>query len=221
MALEDGMSLRSHHRLLPILLGLSLALLWSPAIAAQEVTLASVLVPKEKSPHGEVRLLKQDEAIVLQTRLHSKILKRVLGAIARKEKRFWKGSPEEKDSQLYITALKKGYAEIWERFRVREDRDNRYQELLIEFGVSEKDVWLEVARPEFGGIAGEFKILSREPLQRLTPARSYMLGSLFEISRDALGFSETELLKLLETSAPLFDWLDKEWTELQKKDITP
>ena len=188
------------------------------AYAAAPTTLASARVPDAKKPQGEVRLLLRDDAVVVQTLLHSKILKRVLGVIAHKEKRFWHEKPGQEDSNQYVAALSRSYDAVHARFKTREDRDNRYQDLLIEFVVTKDRAWLEIARPTVHLNAGAFEILRSEPMERLVPARSYVIASLFEIGRDALGLSAAELRHRLEEAGPEFDWLGKEWASLQEKE---
>lgn len=158
---------------------------------------------------------------MLQTLIHSKILKRVLSRIIRKEKYFWQGKAEQNDSQRYIAALKKSYSAVWTHFKARQDRDERYQELLIEFGLSQQKSWLQMSRPRLKGQPGEFILVTQDPLQGLEPSRAYMIGSLFEISRDALGLSDAELLRVLNTTDQQFHWLAKESTDLQQKDKQP
>lgn len=203
------------------LLALSLCglLLTIHPVSAAGEPLAVASVPRDGKPRGEVRLFLRDKQVVLQTLLYSRVLKRVLGAIAKKEERFWREKPEAADSQLYIAALGRSFEQVWQEFKARENKSERRQGLMIEFRLGEKGSGLlQIARPELSGEPGTLTLGRSRPLATLQPSRSYLLGSLFEISRDSLNLSPQELLKQIEAAQPTNTWLKNEWTRMQAKE---
>ncbi len=99
----------------------------------------SEFVPTEEQPVGEVRLIRRGQAVVMQTVLHTALLKRVVAEIRKKELASW--PPERKghgDAQEYIDAITTAQQRIQERYRQREDRGDRRQKMLIEFILSGK-----------------------------------------------------------------------------------
>ncbi len=190
----------------------------SPSASAVERLIAAEVVPHKK-PHGEVRLLLRDDAVVLQTILYSKILKRVISAIQRKENNFWPDSKAgHSDSQRYIDTLAQNFAEIWAGFKQRKESEERRQGMLIEFVLGEKTARIEIFAPALSGQPGSLKILERRSLKRLEVSRRYAIGALVEISRDSLGLSEQALLTRLEAVQPAPDWLRTELLVLQEKE---
>jgi hypothetical protein len=67
-------------------------------------------IPAEPPHQGEVRLIRRDSALVMQTILNSKVLKHVIAAIQKKELRAW---PEDRegwvDSRRYSDELYRAY----------------------------------------------------------------------------------------------------------------
>ena len=182
---------------------------------ASDRLISSKIVPQGKSPHGEVRLLLRGDAIVVQTILYSKVLKKVLAVIERKETRFW---TDEKagyvDSMRYGEALYQDFTEIWRRFKERENREERRQAMLIEFSVSEQAARVEIYAPSLTGEPGTLQILAQQPLNSLRVSRRYAIGSLFEICRDSLGLETEPLLNQLEAAQPTSSWLRTELNNL-------
>ena len=186
-----------------------------PAKSVGERLIRAEVVPQSQSPHGEVRLLLRGDVIVVQTLLYSKVLKKVLAAIERKETRFWN---EENaglvDSQRYVEALYQSFEEIWKCFKERENRDERRQAMLIELSVSEKSAQVGIFAPALAGEPGALQLLNWQPLDSFRVSRRYAIGSIFEISRDSLGLNTEPLLNQLEAAQPTSRWLRAELNNL-------
>jgi len=109
----------------------------------------SEFVPTEEQPVGEVRLIRRGQAVVMQTVLHTALLKRVVAEIRKKELASW--PPERKghgDAQEYIDAITTAQQRIQERYRQREDRGDRRQKMLIEFILSGRASIVAISEPE-------------------------------------------------------------------------
>ena len=92
---------------------------------------ARALVPTAGRPHGEIRLAVSDRGVVVQTVLHSRVLRRVVGRIADKERSGWPpDSAGREDAERYVAAL----ADAVDRLRAAgPPAADRYRSLCIEF----------------------------------------------------------------------------------------
>ena len=74
---------------------------------------ARALVPSSDRPHGEVRLVAVDGEIVVQTVLRSRVLRRVVGRIAAKERSGCPpGSAGGEDAERYVAGLAEAVEQI-------------------------------------------------------------------------------------------------------------
>jgi hypothetical protein len=197
---------------------LFLALLYGPAWAVgEEVTTAyapllddkrdeivrSEFVPTEEQPVGEVRLIRRGQAVVMQTVLHTALLKRVVAEIRKKELASW--PPDRKghdDAQEYIDAITTAQQRIQERHRRREGRGDRRQKMLIEFILSGRASIVAISEPELGEKSGHMRVTSRRTIATLELSRTYVRGNIYEIAWDALRLDRKESRKLLEPMLP-------------------
>ena len=197
---------------------LFLALLYGPAWAVGgEVTTAyasllddkrdeivrSEFVPTEEQPVGEVRLIRRGQAVVMQTVLHTALLKRVVAEIRKKELASW--PPDRKghdDAQEYIDAITTAQQRIQERDRQREGRGDRRQKMLIEFILSGRASIVAISEPELGEKSGHMRVTSRRTIATLELSRTYVRGNIYEIAWDALRLDRKESRELLEPMLP-------------------
>lgn len=163
----------------------------------------SEFVPTEEQPVGEVRLIRRGQAVVMQTVLHTALLKRVVAEIRKKELASW--PPERKgrgDSQEYIDAITTAQQRIQERYRQREDRGDRRQKMLIEFILSGRASIVAISEPELEEKSGHMRVISRRSIAILELSRTYVRGGIYEIAWDALRLDRKESRKLLEPMLP-------------------
>jgi hypothetical protein len=164
----------------------------------------SAFVPSKTLQQGEVRLIRRGRAVVMQTALSSRYLKRVVAGIRGKEAASWpEGRKGREDSLRYVDALTRAQAAVRERSRQRGDRQDRRRKLLIEFILSERDSLVALSEPELGEDAvGHFRVVSKKPLAVIPLSRTYILGNIYEIARDALKLEGREAQELLEQLLP-------------------
>lgn len=85
-------------------LAMALALVF-PALAG-EIVERRTFVPDAERPQGEVRILRRDGSTVVQTLVHSRLVRRVAGEIAKKERANWpQGSAGFEDAARFVRAL--------------------------------------------------------------------------------------------------------------------
>lgn len=140
------------------LLALALPLLVAAGATASDEILERVDVPSAEKPQGEVRIVRRDGQVVVQTLLNSKVLRRVAGEIAKKEARNWPtGQPGSEDAALYVEALRR----VVNRIRATPpegDRRDRRRTLGIEFFTNDQGGRVVLT----GAGVGEQLDLSRE-----------------------------------------------------------
>ena len=160
-------------------------------------------VPTAEQPVGEVRLVRRGRAVVMQTVLYTKFLKRVVAEIRKKEMAAW---PRDRqghgESVKYVDAVRAAQGGIEERFRRREDRGDRRQKMLIEFILSDRASIVAIAEPVLAEEGGRMRVVSRRPIAVLELSRGYVRGNIYEIARDALGLDRKESRDLLEPMLP-------------------
>ena len=170
---------------------------------SRDEVVRAAFVPSEEQPVGEVRLVRRRDAVVMQTVLYTKFLKRVVAEIRRKELAAW---PRDRrghdDSMRYVDAVAAAQAGIQERFRRREDRGDRRQRMLIEFILAGDVSVVALAEPTLAGTGGRVRVVSRRQIAVLRLSRTYVRGNFHEIARDALGLSGEESRRLLEPLLP-------------------
>jgi len=160
-------------------------------------------VPTAEQPVGEVRLARRGHAVVMQTVLYTKFLKRVVAEIRKKEEAAW---PRDRhghaDARKYVDAIQSAQAGIQERFRRREDRGDRTQRMLIEFILSGQASIVAIAEPTLAEEGGRVRVVSRRQIAVLPLSRAYVRGNVYEIAWDALKLDRKESWNLLEPMLP-------------------
>jgi hypothetical protein len=160
-------------------------------------------VPSAEQPVGEVRLARRGHAVVMQTVLYTKFLKRVVAEIRKKEEAAWPRDRQGHDDAVkYVDALLAAQRGIEERFRRREERGDRRQKMLIEFILSGRASIVAIAEPGLSEEGGRMRVVSRRPIAVLELSRGYVRGNIYEIAWDALGLDRKESWDLLEPMLP-------------------
>jgi hypothetical protein len=163
----------------------------------------SAFVPAEGQPQGEVHLIRRGDAVVMQTVLYSKFMKRVVAEIRNKERPLWPATRKgHADSLRYLDALMKADARIRQRPRRGETGGERRRKLLIEFILSEKAALVAFFEPEIKVEEGHYRVTAKRPITVLELSRAYVRGDIYEIAWDALTLTREESEKLLEPMLP-------------------
>ncbi len=163
----------------------------------------SEFVPSEEQPVGEVRLVRRGPAVVMQTVLYTKFLKRVVAEIRKKDAGDWPASRRGHDDAMkYVAAIRSAQAGIQERFRRRERRNDRRQRMLIEFILSRSASIVAIAEPSLAEAGGHARVVSRREIAMLPLSRVYVRGNIYEIAWDALKLGRKESRDLLEPMLP-------------------
>ncbi len=166
--------------------------------AGTETLIWRASIPAEPPYQGEVRLIRRDSALVLQTIINSKVLRHVVAAIQKKELSDW---PEDRegwiDSRRYSDELYQAYESIQVRAK-RRQRSDRYLNLLIEFVLQERHSFVALYEPTLVKSGDQFSIQEKEVLKKMNTSRAYIYNNLQEIARDSFQLEEQEILKLLQ-----------------------
>ena len=123
--------------------------LWAAGVGAQtsdqrgdEIIVRTKIEARGRN-HGEFRLVRRDESVVVQTLLVTRSLKRAAGGIRDKEEANWPEDSQGYDAlRVYMEALEAAVAEIL----VTEPSD-RYRRLLIEIELSENAGSIALSKP--------------------------------------------------------------------------
>jgi hypothetical protein len=177
---------------------------WSRLLdGSRDEVVRAEFVPSAEQPVGEVRLVRRGHAVVMQTVLYTKFLKRVIAEIRKKEMAAWPRSRQGHDDAVkYVEAIVAAQGGIQERFRRREDRGDRRQKMLIEFILSGRASIVAIAEPGLREEGGHMRVVSRRPIAVLELSRAYVRGNIHEIAWDALGLDRMESRDLLEPMLP-------------------
>jgi hypothetical protein len=181
----------------------SLARRYAPLLdSAADRIVRRAWVPSAEQPQGEVRLIGRDGALVMQTALSSKVLRRVAAAISEKEERSW---PEERDgfvdSQRYRETLSKAVEAVQRDSRAH-PRPDRRQRLLIEFVAAGRSSLYAIYLPELSEGAEGLEITGRKLLFIEAASPLYVRGNLVEIAMDSFHLERAEAEQLISALAP-------------------
>jgi hypothetical protein len=171
--------------------------------ASRDEVVRSATVPSALFPQAEVRLIRRGGSAVMQTVIVSRLLKRVVGQIRKKETSFW--PPERKgheDAARYVDAMERSYRTVEGRFRKKGIRGDRRRKMLIEFILSWETAIVAFLDPDIEGDFGGFRIGRRDILEILPLSRHYVRGNMHEIAMDSLGLSRREAERTLKPLLP-------------------
>ncbi|MFQ5478469.1 MAG: hypothetical protein ACE5E4_07625 [Candidatus Binatia bacterium] len=155
--------------------------------AVVEKVLAAAVVPSEESVQGEVRHILRGETKVVQTFLYSRLLKRVVAEIAKKESVNWpQGHPGHEDSRNYVEALWRAHAEVWKRFKLRRDRRERRQMMVIELTLDDERSAVDFFYPVVEKRHGSIRLGAKDPIERVALSREYVRRNMDLILGDSV-----------------------------------
>jgi hypothetical protein len=170
---------------------------WS--VGATDRIVDRTRVPREGMAVGEVRLVERGEASVIQTVLHTTVLRRVVAEIRKKELGNWPADhPEHAESVRYLDALEAARRNIWDRMPKNQRGSDLNQNLLIEFVLTDNaaGVLLAEYKPDAKGDG----IASRRSIAALEMSRGYVVRNMKLIVADSFALP---LEKVDERIAPL------------------
>jgi hypothetical protein len=171
--------------------------------ASRDEVVRSAKVPSALFPQAEVRLIRRDGFVVMQTVIVSRWFKRVVGSIRRKESSVWTpGRAEHGDSERYVDALERAYRTVEGRFRKQETRGDRRRKMLIEFILSGETAIVAFLDPDIEGDFGGFRIGRRELLEILPLSRHYVRENMHEIAIDSMDLRRREAEETLKPLLP-------------------
>jgi len=165
-----------------------------------DLVLARSAVPSPERRVGEVRLIRRGEADVVQTLLYTKVLRRVVGEIRRKELSNWPEGPGHEDALHYVDVLAAVQQRIWARLSASKAVRDRRQKMWIEFVLAPGAALVACGAFEMDEPAGEVRVLRRETLMVLEPSPDYVRRNMRLIAADAFHAEGAALDELL---APL------------------
>ncbi len=166
---------------------------------ARDEIVRSEFVPSALLPVGEVRLIRRGPAVVMQTVLDTKFLKRAVAEIRKKDEADWPASRRGHDDAMkYVEAIQAAQAGIQERSR---GRDRRLR-MLIEFILSRDASIVAIAEPSLAEAGGHMRVVAKRQIAILPLSRNYVRGNIYEIAWDALKLDRKQSRNLLEPMLP-------------------
>ena len=149
------------------------------------------IVPNDARHQGEVRLVARGDAVVVQTLLATKVLKRVVAEIRKKEERNWPvGAPGHDDMVRYVDAV----SAVAEQLEAAHP-DER-QRLLIEFVATTDGGGIVVGEFEGEEAGGAIRPTSARTIATPAVGRDYLLRNMRLILADAFELDESEVDRL-------------------------
>jgi len=168
-----------------------------------ELVVARAYVPAPDRRVGEVRVVRRQDAVIVQTLLYARVLGRVVGEIRKKEAASWPdGTPEHAAMERYVARLTAAADRVWrERLPESDQRSDRRLPLFIEF--TRAPLATSVTLGTFTIPDHDRDVEVREPrvYEVLTLASSYVERNMRLIVADAFRVSEARAAELLEEAA--------------------
>jgi hypothetical protein len=154
-----------------------------------DVILRRAAVPSEANRVGEVRALRRGEAVVVQTLLNTRILRRAVGEIKKKERANWQANRDGSgDASRYVSELEAARDALTPPVAPGKPRPSERLRLLIEFVRSPSRVALGI---------GTFDASRTE---EATPVRS---GRFFTVWEPSRSYVETNMRLIVADSMQL------------------
>ena len=170
---------------------------------SNDTVLNRAFVPSAEKRHGEVRLVRRDDGLVVQTLLYSKLLKRVVARIRQKEERNWPAERDgHQDSLGYIDAIENAQLEIAERYRGSTIDEDRRQSMLIEFIYQPDAAVVAIYAPGVEETDDGLRITGKQPISIIEPSRHYVFDNMKLIVADSLEIPDDETEVLFDAMQP-------------------
>ena len=170
-----------------------------PIDRARDRVRARAEIATPAGPHGEVRVLRRGRSAVVQTLLHTKLLRRAIGEIRKRELAGWpEGSPERAASLRYLAALARAESQL-PRPGTGAGTDRR-RALLIEFALWPAGESVTLFAPRVAESGEGLAIEDARAIDVLELPRSFVRGDMLRIVGEH--FPELDAEALLELDAP-------------------
>lgn len=155
---------------------------------ARDEILDRAYVPSAERPQGEVRVVRRGGHAVVQTLLYTRVLKRVFGAIAEKERRNWPADARGRDdAERYLGAL-----DEFQRAHGRPAEGDRRTVVLIEYVDAPPAPFVAVGEVDIAGTGGDVRIRGRSSPVVLDLSAAYVRRNMELIVADSFGVPEAE-----------------------------
>ena len=159
-------------------LAVSAVLLPGPATAgtaSADQVLARAYLPSPERVHGELRLVRRDDALCMQTLLYSNSLRRGVDRIRKKELYHWPaGRPGAEDSARYLGALEQAKRHALERSAATGNLADPRPRLLIEFVLGSSDARVAFYDVEVERTADGFVVRDPRQILAVEASREYV-----------------------------------------------
>jgi len=196
-------------RLVVLLLGSPAILLGAPEIdeahrvlvdGARDVMTERAFVPSERNVHGEVRVLRRDGAVCVQTLLYSRILRRGIAGIEKKEREAWPSDHEGfDDSSEYLTSLESASKEILDRWETNHDPSDAKQKMAIEFVMSDTKAFYAIYDVKLTDSSDGMQIEDKDLVVLRDASPSYVSRAMRLMVSSAFHIDDSTARKLLAT----------------------
>jgi hypothetical protein len=164
-----------------------------PLDAATDRVVTRTLVPDTTRRQGEVRLVTRGDATVVQTLLATRVLRRVVAEIRKKEERNWPaGSDGHDDMVRYVDALAAAADEI----EAAAGDEDRRRHLLIEFVAGADRGGIVIGEFQGDEMDGALRPTGARPIATLPVRRDYLLRNMRLILADAFHLDEAQVDRL-------------------------
>lgn len=131
--------------------------------------------------HGEVRLVQRGRSHVVQTLLHTKLLRRALGEIREREQEGWpEGAADREASHRYLEALERAERSL-PRPGSADAGGDRRRALLIEFALSPDGQTVALLAPRVARSDAALTIEEARGIESLALPRSFVRGDMLRI----------------------------------------
>lgn len=155
-------------------------------------------VPAEPPYQGEVRLLRRNSALVVQTLLNSKVMPHVVGVIQNNEVRDWpEGREGATDSRRYTEELIKALQTI----RDRAEEGQRFLQLMIEFVLDGQQNYVALYAPTLTQKGDRLVLQKKVLLKKLPLSRRYVYKNVLFIIQDCFHLEVDKALELVRPVA--------------------
>jgi len=172
-------------------------------IAGDEVV-KRVAVPSSERRQGEVRIVRRGATVVVQTVIHSKVMRRVAGEIAQKEALSWPdGAKSADDRARYVETLRQVVDAIRaEGNDASAGETDRFRDLRIDFLVQGGRGLVVISGAEVVDEGETLRLVAvREPVERLEPSLDYVQRNMKLIVADSFATSSLEEAERMLTDA--------------------
>jgi len=163
-----------------------------------DVIVQRATVPRDGDAQGEVRLVRRGDAIVVQTVLESRVLRRVVREVGLKEKRDWPaGRAGHDQSRAYMAALEDAARAVAHDHARHDERRVHKQKLVIEHVRTDADAFVALYELPVGSLTDRTHLGSKKLVRVLDLSRVYIERDMVLIASDALGVDEAEAGRMI------------------------